>query len=359
MNKTLYCTISSHGFGHVAQSAPVLNRLHELRADIDIVIQCDARREWLQQRLHFPFEHVRRDTEFGMLMHDAMTIDVEASHARYTNLHRRWADRIAEAAQLIRQYQPTLVYSNVGYLANAAAAQLEIPVVNLCSLSWYHIYRSYCQDLPGAQQVLDDMLQAYNHADVFLAPAPSMPMTEIEAVQAIGPIAKTGQNRGAEIRAQFDLPAQTKLVLVSHGGVNMPLDFNRWPQTPGVRYLVGAHECPDRSDFIAYESLAMPYIDIVCSCDVLVSKPGYGTNAETACNGVSLLYTRRPDWPEDQHLVQWSRQYAHSIELSLQDLQRGNLHKPLQQFADMPRPAVVEPSGIEQAIEILLHYFQE
>jgi UDP:flavonoid glycosyltransferase YjiC (YdhE family) len=356
MNKTLYCVISSHGFGHLGQSAPILNRLHELRKDIHIVIQCDVGREWLQQRFQFPFAHVRQDTDFGMQMKDAFTIDAEASHQRYSELHQHWPDRVVDTARLIRQYDPTLVYSNVSYLANAAAAMLSVPVVNLCSLSWYHIYRSYCQNLPGAEHVLDDMLQAYNSAELFLAPAPSMPMPEFAHLQAIGTIAKTGQDRADEIREQYRLPAQTKLVLVSHGGVSMPLDFNAWPQLDGVCYLVSQHERPDRGDFIAYESLPMRYIDIFCSCDAIVSKPGYGTNAEAACNGISLLYTRRPDWPEDPCLVEWSQQHAHCMELSLNDLRRGYLQESLQQLANIPRPPVVEPTGIDQAVKTLLQY---
>jgi UDP:flavonoid glycosyltransferase YjiC (YdhE family) len=356
MNKTLYCAISSHGFGHVAQSAPVLNRLYELRTDITIVIQCDAGREWLQQRLHFPFEHVQHDTDFGMLMKDAFTIDAQASHQRYCEIHQQWPDRVAETAQLLKQYQPALVYSNIAYLANAAAAMLSVPVVNLCSLSWYHIYRSYCATLPGAQQVLDDMLQAYNYAEVFLAPEPSMPMTEIAHVKAIGTIAKIGQDRGNEIREQYQLSAQTKLVLVSHGGVSMSLNFNDWPYSPETCYLVSQHDRPERPDFIAYESLSMPFIDVFCSCDTIVCKSGYGIYTEAACNDVSLLYTRRPDWPEDIGLVEWLQQHARCSELSLDELLRGDLQEPLHQLANIPRPPVVEPVGIDQAVETLLQY---
>jgi len=357
MNKTLYCTISSHGYGHVGQSVPILKRLHELRPDIDIVIQCAINRDWLQQRFHFPFDNVAQDADFGMVMKDAFTIDAEASHQRYTGLHQQWSGRVTAGARLIGQYQPQLVYSNVDYVTNAAAATLGLPVINLCSLSWYHVYKHYCQNLPGAQQVLDDMLQAYNSADTFLAPQPSMALPGIAHVKTIDTVARSGRNRADEIRAQYNLPEQTRLVMVSLGGVSVALDFDQWPQIDGVCYLVSQCDCPDRDDFIAYESLSMSYMDIFCSCGTIVCKSGYGTYAEAACNGVSVLYTRRRGWPEDPYLVDWLQQHTRCAEISLQALYRGDLHTALRQLENKPRPTVVEAAGIEQAVAVLLQYF--
>lgn len=357
MNKTLYCDISSHGFGHVAQSAPILNRLHQLRPDIDIVIQCAAEPEWLTGNFTFSFEHVHLSSDFGMVMEDALRVDSQASHQRYVDLHKHWPERVSELAQAIRRYQPTALYSNVSYLSNAAAATLSIPVINLCSLNWYGVYKHYCESLPGAQQVMDDMLTAYRSAHVFLAPEPSMPMPEIARLRHIGTVARRGQPRAADIRRQHGLEGNSCLVLVSHGGVGLDIDFKQWPVIDGVYYLIAGEEDLDRKGFIHCESLAMPHIDIMCSSDVIITKAGYGTYAECACHCIPIAYTKRYDWPEEAYLNQWLQKTGRSTELPVDYLQRGELQGALSTVLQQQKKPAVEPTGVEQAVQALLQFF--
>ena len=46
-------------------------------------------------------------------------------------------------------------------------------------------------------------------------------------------------------------------------------------------------------------------LDLIRSCDVLLTKPGYGAFTEAACNGTSVLYVARDDWPEEPWLSRW------------------------------------------------------
>lgn len=359
MSKTLYCAISSHGFGHIAQSAPILNRLHRLRPDIKIIIQCESLKTLLDELFDFPFVHMSHSSDFGMIMKSALEIDAQASHQAYLQVHDHWQESVQAQAKIIKRYQPDLIYCNIAYLVNAAATTLNIPVVNLCSLNWYHIYRAYCGELSGATKIMQVMVQAYNEAQIFLAPEPSMSMPEIVNLKHIGPVARIGKQRAEEIRHQYHLSAASRLVLVSYGGVEYRVDFNRWPQTQDIYYLVSEKQCIERDDFIHYESLLMPYIDILSSCDVIITKSGYGTYAEAACHGIPLMYTRRPDWPEDIYLVEWLEKMANCIELTSEDLQNGNVVEPMQKLLGQKQRPAVEPDGIMQAVDALLHYLSD
>jgi len=356
MNKTIYCAISSHGFGHIGQSAPILNQLHALRPDIKIIIQCAISRTWLEEQFDFPFEHVDLSSDFGMVMKSALEIDVEASHQAYLDVHEHWDERVADTVNVMKSYQPDLVYCNVAYLVNAAAEKLSIPVINLCSLNWYQTYQAYCAELPSAQEIMQTMLQAYNSARMFLTPEPSMAMPEIYNIKTLGAVAKIGRERGDEIRQQFGLTLDSRLVLVSYGGVEYTVNYHRWPKTPGIYYLVSEKSCIERDDFIAREKLSMPYIDMVSSCDVIMTKSGYGTYAEAACHGKPVMYTRRPDWPEDACLVAWLKNKANCIELSISDLQNGEILEPTRELLRQPKKPMTKPDGVGQAAVELLKY---
>jgi len=356
MSKTLYCAISSHGFGHISQSAPILSRLYRLRPDINIIIQCAIDRAWLDERFDFPFVYVRQSSDFGMVMKSALEIDVQASHQAYLEVHEHWQDKVQETMQMISQFQPDLIYCNIAYLVNAAAARLSIPVINLCSLNWYQTYQAYCKDRPGASHIMQTMLQAYNTAEVFLTPEPSMSMPEINAVKTIGPVARRGLQRADDIRRLLGLAPESRLVLVSYGGLEYPVSFSRWPQTNGIYFLVSEKVRIKRNDFIAYESLCIPYIDILSSVDVIMTKSGYGTYVEAACNSIAVMYTRRPDWPEDSFLVQWLEKQANCIEVPRENLQNGDILEGLQKLLQQPGRPAIEPEGNIQASDELIKY---
>ena len=357
MNKTLYCDISSHGFGHVAQSAPILNLLHRLRPDIEIVIQCGADPKWLAGNFKFKFEHVRHSSDFGMVMENALSVDVWRSHQRYSELHQRWQEEVSELAMLMAQYQPHACYNNISYLGNAAAAHLSLPVINLCSLNWYGVYKHYCEALPGAKNIMSDMLVAYQYATVFLAPQPSMPMPELEQVNVIGTVARRGKKRAAEIRQQYGLAENARLVLISHGGVGLDINFHVWPEIDNTYFLVSTTGSQLSRWFIQCDSLGMPHIDIMSSCDAIVTKAGYGTYAEAACQQIPVIYTQRDDWPEEVFLNEWLHEIGCCLEISITELQSGQLQDALTTVLGLEKKIPVKPTGIESAVGALLQYF--
>lgn len=356
MNKTLYCDISSHGFGHVAQSVPILNCLQQLRPDIRIVIQCGAEPDWLAASFDFDFEHLHLSTDFGMLMHDALSVDVPGSHQRYLDLHRHWNDAVEKAARRLAKARASVLYSNISYLANAAANRLSLPAINLCSLNWYGVYQHYCQSMPGADKVLGEMLDAYNSAQCFLAPTPSMPMSELERRFEIGTVARIGQSRASEIRQQYGLNENSRLVLVSHGGVGLEIDYSQWPVQEDVFYIVSTRVA-GHPGFIDSETIDMSHIDLMCSCDAIISKAGYGTYAEAACHAIPLLYTKRSNWPEEIYLNNWLHETSHCLELSLDELRKGQVRAKLDALLQLPRKQAISPGGVEQAVQAILALF--
>ena len=357
MQRSLFVAISSHGYGHIAQVGPVLARLAQVMPDLSIVIQCGAKRAQLESMLLFPFQLIEHADDIGMLMHNALDIDVEGSHRAYLDFHRDLPARIQAARERIQSVKPDLVLSDVPYVVNVAARQLGIPVINLSSLEWADIYPSYCGHMPGASQVIEQMVDAYNQAECFLAPEPSMPMPSIEKVIPIGPIARIGINRGDEIRKTLQLDPAVKLVLFSHGGVGFRLDPRYWTRKEGIHVLMEKRHCPTCPGVTAIETLPYSYIDLMCSSDAFIIKPGYGSFAESACNGIPVIYTRRPDWPEEPSLVQWINEKANCLELSREHLEKGQFLDSLHALWSQARKPKVEPTGIAQAVDILAQYF--
>lgn len=350
----LVADVSGHGFGHVAMTAPVLNELARRRPDLRITVRSSAPERLLREHLQGPFDHLPVAHDFGMAMVNALQIDTAASFDRYRALHGRWSAAVDAAAGALSELQPRLLLANVPYLSLAAAQRAGVPAAALCCLNWADIFEHYCGQLPGSTAIAGQMRSAYASAQTFLAPDPSMPMPGLRNVRRIGPIGRRGNDRRAELRDRLGLEADAPLVLLSLGGVPFSIDVARWPRLDGVHVLAamtleGAH--PDVTDA---DTLQAPHIDLLASCDAVVTKPGYGTVTEAAVNGTPMLYVTRDGWPEEPYLVDWLRKVGRCASIPQAALVDGAIAAPLAALLSAPRPASTNPSGIADAVRALL-----
>jgi UDP:flavonoid glycosyltransferase YjiC (YdhE family) len=359
----LVVSISGHGFGHVAQTAPVLNALHQMMPQLRLTVRSTVPLAHLRSRIKAPFIHLPSEGDIGMAMSSAVDVCVEESRAAYRAFHAGWEGRIAEEARLLRDLGTDMVLSNTGYLPLAGAQQAGIPNAALCSLNWFDIYRHYCGDASdsihaypstGSGRTVDEIIAAqihacYANADAFLRIAPGLAMEHLPNIVPIAPIAAVGHNRRDEIDRHLKLSKQEKLVLVSLGGIAGRLPIERWPRIGGVRWLVQQDWQVEHPDAIAIESLPMDFSDLLASSDALICKPGYGSFVEAACSGTPVLYVSRADWPETHALAEWLRQHGLCREISRDALEQGNFAGELKEICDAPRPNPVIPEGAGQA----------
>ena len=241
----LFVDISSHGFGHLAQTAPVLNALRQRLPELELTLRCGLPRERIARRIHGEFTHLAEASDFGLVMKSALEVDVPASLAAYREFHADWDARVAREAELLAKLAPDLVLSNVSYLALAGAKRAGIPSLALCSLNWAGIAAPYFRDAPDFAAIHAQMLAAYRGADAFLRLTPGMDMPELDNVVTIGPVAQPGENK------RHLLPQDTRIVLVAMGGVGVKLPAN-WPVLPGVTWIVPRNSGLERADVRIY-----------------------------------------------------------------------------------------------------------
>jgi hypothetical protein len=346
----LVVSISGHGFGHVAQSAPILNLLHEGMPQLQLTVRSPVPPGHLRSRIHAPFTHLQSHGDIGMVMSSALDVRVEESRAAYRAFHTDWDARVADEARLLRELGADMVFSNVGYLALAGAQRAGIANAALCSLNWFDIYRHYTGDDDIAAQIHD----CYGKADAFLRTTPGMTMGTLPNLVPVAPIAAVGNDRRDELDRRLKLSKEEKLVLVSMGGIASRLPIERWPRIDGVRWLVQGSWQVDHPDAVVLESLPLNFGDLLASCDALLSKPGYGSFVESACSGTPVLYIDRPDWPEAPALVAWLQRHGACREVSREQLEHGAIEEPLFELWSSPVPAAPDPTGAAQAAEWLM-----
>ncbi|ADE12509.1 hypothetical protein [Sideroxydans lithotrophicus] len=347
----LVVSISGHGFGHVAQTAPILNLLHERMPQLRLTVRSNVPASHLRSRIKAPFDLLPSEGDIGMLMSSALDVRIEESCVAYRTFHADWDARVAEEARLLRGLGADMVFSNVGYLTLAGAQRADIANAALCSLNWSDIYRHYCGDDAIAAQIHS----SYANADVFFRATPGMEMGDLHNLMPVAPIAVTGNERRDELNRVLHLSKEEKLVLVSMGGIASRLPVEHWPRIDGVRWVVQNSWRAAHPDAIVLESLPFSFGDLLASCDALLCKPGYGSFAEAACNGTPVLFVTREGWPEAPALVAWLQQHGVCREVSRDRMESGNIADELQALWDTSPVVPPLPDGASQVADWLAH----
>lgn len=145
-----------------------------------------------------------------------------------------------------------------------------------------------------------------------------------------------------------------KLVLVAMGGIGFRLPMEQWPEFPGVHFIVQRDWQIKRSDTFVLEELQLPFADLLASCDLLLTKPGYGSFSEAAVNGIPVLYVPRPDWPESSWLVKWLEEHGRCASIERDALHCGAIGVALECLFAAGRSTPLASSGVDDALALLL-----
>lgn len=342
----LLVAITPHGYGHAAQIAPIVNALrqkHQFRLTIATSLPVD----FLKSHFEGSFELVAGAADFGMVMSSSIDVKIEESARAYQLLHQHWHKHLNYEAVRLGKIKPDFILANIPYLTLAAANKLGIPAYGISSLNWADIYWHYCHSYPEAAQITEEMRSAYNSAKAFLKVEPCMPMLWLNRSERIGVVARIGQDKRREINTAASLTGNEQLIVVGFGGIAMRLPVETWPQSKELRWIVPAEWKIHHPYAIPFEDLGVSFIDLVRSCDALITKPGYGAFTEAACNNVPVLYVERRDWPEEPHLVSWLKSNARTIEINRIQLEQGAFITQLQSLQTMislKAPTVDGPS---------------
>jgi hypothetical protein len=351
----LLLAVTGHGYGHLAQCAPVINRLRERRSGLRLTVMSELPHAVLSSRLAGDFTHIAAETDAVMRMQSAWQVDVPATCRAWREFHRDWEAGVRREVERLRGLRPDLLLANIPYRLLLAARQAGIPAVALCSLNWAAIHAVYCGGDADGAAIRTQMRAGYAAADRFLTPEPALPMPELDNVHAIGPIARLGEHRRGELLARLRCSVDTRLVLVALGGIDSPLPLANWPRIENMVWLFDRALESDRDDLVDFTRLPLPFIDLLASSDAVLTKPGYGTYAEAVCNGMPILTLVRPDWPETPCLNAWARQHGRLNEITQNEFQRGAFTTALESLWSQPPPAAVPvPTGINQVVEFLL-----
>ncbi|MBI5411267.1 MAG: hypothetical protein HZA21_04665 [Nitrospirae bacterium] len=356
----IWCSISSHGFGHAAQVAPVLNELSRLVPGLKALVRTTVPPQFFAGRLDVEWEASNVPQDIGCVQRGPLTIDVEATWAEHIRFHADWEKRVREEARAIRSRRPTLLLSDISHLAVAAGSRAGIPTIGLCNLSWDLVLEPYHDPTNHKQaEALRLIQQAYGKAELMLRPTPGLPMTSFRKTVEIGPIAYPLKAERPRLSEIVGATPGERLVLVGFGGIVLEsLPFDHMEQLAGYRFIVSG-PVPDYCNRAhSISAIPLPFGSLLAAADILVTKPGYNMIVEAVAQKKPVVYVRRHNFADEESLIQYLHRYGRGIELSAEDFASGHWLDALESTQSLPQPAEAAPlpTGAAEAAQILAGY---
>jgi hypothetical protein len=351
-DRTIVFDISSHGFGHLGQVAPIIRELDRRHPKLRVVLRSLHPATRVRDFLGIAVAVETPPPEAIFAMLGSAIVDVAASAAAFQALHADWDGHVEREAARLAELDPDLLVADVPYLSLAAAKRIGVPAIAICSLNWLDIYRAYCGAEENAPAILDTIGTCYRSAAMFLQSQPHMAMTDLPNRRSIGPLGRIGRKRKAEILAALGLPPETRIVLVTFGGFQSDEPF-RLPEIDNVHWLVPAAHVSAAKNASDLGRLAMNFTEILISCDAVLTKVGYCTIVDAACNGVGIVTFPRADWPEAGATISWAKRHARFAlaDRGLKD-EEGLRIAVLEVLKAPPKP-LPQPSGVKEAADLI------
>jgi hypothetical protein len=295
-------------------------------------------------------------TDVGLVQTSPLTEDLEAT---VEALDEMWRDNraVEKLAGLLQELQCSVAVADISPLGLAAAAAASVPSVLIENFTWDWIYSEY-PDAPNRLRAHGrSMADAFVTADLRIQTDPiCQPAPPAVAVSLV---ARKPKLERTKVRAKLGLPVDEPMIAVSMGGVRW--DYRGFSErvSSGGPWIVipgGAERTIERRGrLILLPFHAQIYHpDLVAASDVVVSKLGYSTVAETYCAGAALCYVGRPNFPESPVLARWVARHMVAEEIDEEALRNGGWLAAAEGLLKKPRRMPEETDGAVQAADVIL-----
>lgn len=333
--------ITAHGYGHGARSCDILAALLRAAPGLTIYVVSDLPRHFLESRLPGAKLLYRPACfDVGMVQLDSVRVDVAASLRAAQDLLADWSALIRGETDFLKSAGVGAVVVDIPGIPLQAAKRCGLPSLAVGNFAWDWIYEPFANADPAWQPVVDAYRAAYAECDLLLRLPFHEPMSIFPKKLEVPLLARPGNNRRLEIARKLQLDQKLRWVLLSFTSLDWDdAALARVAATPDTLFFTVKPLAWARPGLIALDRGDFPYTDVMASCDVVVTKPGYGVLSECAVNDKPIVYVEREDFREYPVLEAAVRRHFRSVHLPARELYRGELATALKSIANALQPA--------------------
>ncbi|MBI3300177.1 MAG: hypothetical protein HYZ75_18575 [Elusimicrobia bacterium] len=325
--------VTDHGYGHATRAAAVAAALERRGARVALRTGVPA---WLFADEGVAASVTAVDFDAGLVMKDALTVDIPASLLLHETLLARWDRDLETETAALRTLKPDAVISDAGALPLEAARRAGAPAVLAGNFAWDWIMEPWAAVDPRWEAVRRRQAQAYAAAELFLRMPLGGDGPSCRAAEDVPLVTRRPRMGRDAVRALIGVsPAETRpLVAFSLGGVPWESDGMTVHDLDGLLFVAyAARPAGLHAEWIQLPSHArVRHCDILAAADLALTKPGYGTFSELLMSKTPALVVERSDFRECVPLMENMRRLGRVRSLPRAEFEAGRWAEPLREL---------------------------
>lgn len=335
--------ITAHGYGHGVRSCDIIRALMRQEPEISLRIVTDLPVDFLRSRLDLPVSAFRPGSfDVGMVQIDSIRVDVPQTLRQVEAMLDRRARLIEQEAAFIKQTGAGLVVCDIPAIPLEAAHAAAIPSMAVGNFAWDWIYEEFESEDGRWAEAVNVFREGYGKTGLLLRLPFAEPMKAFPRREELPLVARAGRNRRSEIAARYGVDAEKTWVLLSF--TTLDWDEAALREIEKIGNAVFFTVLPlgwAGSNFCAVDRQIFSFSEVIASCDLVVSKPGYGILSECVVNDKPLVYAERENFREYPVLEAAIKKNMRHRHIPAADLYRGRLREHIQ--AALIAPPALEP----------------
>jgi hypothetical protein len=354
------CFVSSHGFGHASRIAAIITQIYrkDNRAEIMIFSQVPSWFWPANLPRNCRIKVINEKTDVGLVQKDPFHHSLEDSYVQVEEFLSFSDSRIKRSTTLLRSLDPHLILSDISPLGIELGNRLQIPAILLENFTWDWLYKSYIEQYPRFEHLVEILKRIYNKADLRIQCRPFC--EKIKNSTPVNPIFRFPQSDRNAVLSRLGLSSSDKYVILTTGGI--PMKHKILENTHGFHVIIpGNYNSINRLDKVTYipMNFDIAFIDLVRSSSHVIGKGGYSTVSE--CWGMNIPFTGvfREHFPESQVLKEFCQKALTFNEISHPAFIDGSWVELLKDLPVATMKHYPRINGATQAVEEIVNFINE
>jgi UDP:flavonoid glycosyltransferase YjiC (YdhE family) len=335
--------VSGHGYGHARRSAEVIRALRAEAPDVNVYVRTAAPAEMFRGLVAGPVISSHIDTQ--VVERDPLSIDWPATLAAAADLLRRRRVAIAKEVEAVGGLGPSLVVTDVPFLAGDVAAVLGVPCVAVSNFTWDWVFEPQRSAHPDGAAVVRGVRSSYAQMAALLQLPFGHDTDAFPQVIPVPLVARRATLEPADVIRRLGLDAadmRPRVLVGMRGGVAEDALERAAAEASDYLFLrldrgesvspVAPNVRPVRLE------AGLDFSDLLAVSDVVVSKLGYGMIADCIAAGTRLVWPRRVGFREDEVTEAQAPRFLRMGELPVESFHAGRWLETLDRVMALPAP---------------------
>ena len=328
--------ISGHGYGHAVRSLQIIQELLEL--GVAVIIKTTTPAFLFKEGLSRPTPVIAEGFDVGLHQIDNIRFDLEKTKESVIALLAMAEGLVGKERNFFSDQGISGIVSDIPFIPLAAAGRSGLPSIGISNFSWDWIYSYYSKRDPEWLPLAEAIAGYYREGGLLLRLPFHGEMSAFRRIEDIPLVARKSGKEKTEIRKILNLPRGPKIGLIGFSRLDLQEKAIRKIARFSKDYLFLIKDPLNwKSPVFTRVEEEVPFADLVCAADFVITKPGYGMVADCLSHGTPMIYSDRGEFPEYPILVEGIKSHLAGCFMPSQDLYSGHWGPYLENIINQPR----------------------